>query len=197
MMGRPGSGRARNTSMSFPRSATTISPVQRKMMLWDRWLVGATWGIPTFIRSDFGGAPRGPAVTAASGSGNEERGQPGLDVLGDLLGRAILGIVEGALAGEALIGARHVIGHPGEGGYGHDRFVGGDIDQVELRVDAEVLGGRQTRVLVDDQRGAACAEANDQPVGRRHAGGIAVKLERQRVADLDPDPRLGRSVRLV
>src|SRR5712691_6804964 len=142
--------------MSLPRSATTISPVQRKMAIWSRRLVSIAWN-PDLIRSDVGGRPRGPAVTAASGSGNEERGQPGLDVLGDLLGRAILGIVEGALPREALIGTRHVIRHPGEGGAGHDRFVGGDIDQVELRVDAEVLSGRQPRVLVDDQGRAARA----------------------------------------
>ena len=34
-------------------------------------------------------------------------------------------------------------------------------------------------------------------MGRRHAGGGAVKLERQRVADFDADPRFARRVRLV
>ena len=37
-----------------------------------------------------------------SGAGDEERRQPGLDVFRDLLGGAILGVAEGALAGEAL-----------------------------------------------------------------------------------------------
>ena len=41
-------------------------------------------------------------MTGASGAGDEERRQPGLDVFRDLLGGAILGIAEGAGAGEAL-----------------------------------------------------------------------------------------------
>ena len=41
-----------------------------------------------------------------SGAGDEERRQPGLDVFRDLLGGAILGVAEGALAGEALQIAR-------------------------------------------------------------------------------------------
>src|ERR1700685_314231 len=101
MIGRAGSGRARNASMSFPRSATIYF-----------------WRLR---------------------SGRKIRGDPGLDVVGDLLRGAVLGIAEGTGAGEALIRARHVVGHAREGSPGHDRFVGRDLDEVELRVDAVVF----------------------------------------------------------
>src|SRR6266581_2900153 len=135
MMGRPGSGRARNASMSFPRSATMISPVEPDMPY--RGTRSRASSEPRSYALDLRAAPRpSPKATGTSGSGNEERRQPGLDVFGDLVGGTILGVAEGALPREALVGARHVIGHPGEGGAGHDRFVRGDLDQIELGVDA-------------------------------------------------------------
>ena len=57
-------------------------------------------------------------MTEGSGAGDEERCQPGLDIFGDFLGGAILGVPEGAGTGEPLIAAGHVIGHAGEGGDG-------------------------------------------------------------------------------
>src|SRR4029077_15880202 len=101
MMGRPGSGRARKLSISFPRSATK------------------------------------------SGAGEEERRQPGLDIFRDLVSGAVFGVAESAGAREALIGPGYVVGHAREGGAGHDRLVAGDLDQVVLRIDADVLAGRQ------------------------------------------------------
>src|SRR6266566_6712531 len=185
-MGRPGSGRARNASMSFPRSATTVSPVEPNMSDRDtRFRVASK---SRLYALDLGARRHSsPKTTGASGSSNEERRKPGLDVIGDLVSGAIFGVAESALPREALVGARHVIGHPGEGRAGHDRFVRGDLNQVELRVDAEVLCGRQPRVLVDEQRGTARVEAKHQAVGGRHAGGVAVKLESERVADFHPD----------
>ena len=53
---------------------------------------------------------------------------------------AILGVAEGAGAGEALHLAGDVIGHAREGRAGHDRLVGGQLDQVVLCVDAVILG---------------------------------------------------------
>src|SRR5471032_84653 len=109
MMGRPGSGRARNASMSFPRSATTINPVEPKMSVREAQLGALPKSrshAPAKARSRRDARSVPDSGGRASGSGNEERGQPGLDVLGDLLRGAILGIAESARPCEALIGAR-------------------------------------------------------------------------------------------
>ena len=91
----------------------------------------------------------------------------------------------------------NVVGHAGEGRAGHDRLVGGEVDQIVLRVDAVVFARRQRGVRIEHQRGARGAEPQHQPMGRRHAGGVAVELERQRVADLHLDPGFARRVGLV
>ena len=110
---------------------------------------------------------------------------------------AILGVAEGAGAGEALQLAGNVVGHPRERGSGHDRFVGGEVDQIVLGVDAVILAGWQRGGGIEHQRRAAGAEPQHQPVRRGHAGGVAVELELQRVADFHLDPRLARGVGLV
>ncbi|GCC48891.1 hypothetical protein chiPu_0033251, partial [Chiloscyllium punctatum] len=132
-----------------------------------------------------------------SGPAGEERGEPGLDIVGDLVRGAVLCVAQGAGASEALVGARHVIGYARERGTGHDRLVRGDLDQVELGVDAIVLAARQRGGRVDHQRGAAGGEAQHQPVRRRHASGGAVELEGEGIADLDADPGLAGGIRLV
>ena len=100
-------------------------------------------------------------------------------------------------AGEALQIAGNVIGHAGEGRARHDRLVGGKVDQIVLRVDAVVLARRQRGGRIENQRGARGVEPQHQPMGRRHAGGVAVELERQRVADLHLDPRFAGGIGLV
>ena len=117
--------------------------------------------------------------------------------VGDFLRGAVFGIAEGARAGKTLQLTGNVVRHPREGGAGHYRLVGGEIDQIVLRVDAVVLGGGQRSVGIEDQRGAAGRESQHQLVCRRHAGGRAVKFEGQRVADLDADARVTRGVWLV
>src|SRR5229473_4668035 len=136
MMGRPGSGRARKASISFPRSATTMRPFEfnnshsgTRVFAWTsdvRLHIGESRCDSRFrVRAN-----ARPGMTEGSGAGDEERRQPGLDVIGDLLTRAILGIPVGAGAGKALQLSRDVIGHAGERGAGHDRFVRGDLDQI-------------------------------------------------------------------
>ena len=61
-------------------------------------------------------------------------------MFGDFLGGAILGIADGAGAGEALVAARDIVGEMRERRAGHHRFVGGDLDQIVLRIDAVILG---------------------------------------------------------
>ena len=113
------------------------------------------------------------------------------------VGGAILGVAEGALAGEALQIAGNVVRHAGEGRPGHDRFVGRKVDQIVLRVDAVVFARRQRGGRIEHQRGTRGAEPQHQLMGRRHAGGVAVELERQRVTDLHLDPRFAGRVWLV
>src|SRR5579871_6547849 len=110
-----------------------------------------------------------------SSAGGEERGQARVDVIGDLFGSAVLRVVVGAGAGEALVGAGHVVRDAREGGARYDRLVGRDLDQIVLRVDAVGLGGRQTGLGADDQRGAARREAQHELVERRRAGRVAIK----------------------
>ena len=64
-------------------------------------------------------------------------------MFGDFLGGAILGVAEGAGAGKTLVAAGDIVGHPRERRAGHHRFVGGDLDQVELRIDAVIFVGGQ------------------------------------------------------
>jgi hypothetical protein len=85
----------------------------------------------------------------------------------------------------------------GRRGHGQDRFVGRDLDQVVLQIDAVIFVGRQRRGRVDHQRGMAGRELHHQPMGRRASGGVAIELERQCIADFDPDPGIARGVRLV
>src|ERR1700682_3686796 len=111
MMGRPGSGRARKASISFPRSATMkllssfrdtrlrVDPESRDCCARFRVRANAH-----------------PGMTVALCTRHEERGQPGLDILRDFPGGAILGVAEGAGPGEALQLPRDVIGHPRERG---------------------------------------------------------------------------------
>src|SRR5271155_402930 len=83
-----------------------------------------------------------PRSATKSGSGVKECRQSGLDVIRDFLGGAVLGIAEGAGAREALVAARDVVREVRERSAGHDRFVGRDLDQIVLRVDTQILGGR-------------------------------------------------------
>src|SRR5258708_21208061 len=153
MMGRPGSGRARKASISFPRSATT------KQAFFELTIVitghassrgPAIWRFQREI-AEFA-LKRAPGMTVRSGAGDEERRQPRLDVLRDFLGGTILGVTEGACAREALVAAGDVVGDTRERISGHDRFVGSDLDQIVLRIDADVLAGGQRGVRVDHQR---------------------------------------------
>src|ERR1700722_8732571 len=99
MMGRPGSGRARKASISFPRSATK------------------------------------------SGAGVEVGRQAGLNMFGDFLGSAILGVAECASASETLVAAGNIVRDTRERAAGQHRFSSRDLDQIELRIDADVLAG--------------------------------------------------------
>src|SRR5690349_10830971 len=107
MMGRPGSGRARKLSMSFPRSAT---------------------------------------IRRRSGAGVEERRQPRVDVVSDLLRGAILGVAKSAGARETLKLAGYVVGGAGEGVGVEDNLAGCDLDQLIARIDAVALVGGQRGV---------------------------------------------------
>src|ERR1700687_6456003 len=97
MMGRPGSGRARKASISFPRSATTkilssfrdtrlrVDPESRDCCARFRVRANAR-----------------PGMTVALCTRHEERGQPGLDILRAFPGGAMLGVSVCAGAGEGL-----------------------------------------------------------------------------------------------
>src|ERR1700733_12717085 len=82
-----------------------------------------------------------PRSATNSGSGVEEGRQAGLDMLGDFLGSAILGITESARAREALVAAGNVIREMRERGAGHHRLVRRNLDQIVLGIDVQVLGG--------------------------------------------------------
>src|SRR5439155_20032663 len=66
---------------------------------------------PEIAARDSGFVLRTPRNDGMSGAGVEERRQPGLEVFRNLLGCAILGIPERALAREALQIARNVVIH--------------------------------------------------------------------------------------
>src|ERR1700737_3285007 len=136
MMGRPGSGRARKASISFPRSATTnqLSSFRDTRLRAD--LESRDYSARFRVRAD-----ARPGMRVRSGAGDEVRRQPGLDVLRDFLGGTILGVPEGARARETLVAAGDVVGDTRERTAGHDRFVGSDLDQIVLRIDADVLAG--------------------------------------------------------
>src|ERR1700729_193631 len=68
------------------------------------------------------------------GAGVEERRQPGMEMFGDFLGGAVLGVADGAGAGKTLIAAWNIVGDPREGSAAHHRLVGGDFDQGEIRI---------------------------------------------------------------
>src|SRR5213080_3576718 len=138
MMGLPGSGRARKASISFPRSATTISLVRAIRHSGTRLLAWTRNPEITARDSGFARYTLAPELTVGSGAGDEERRQPGLDILRDFLRGTILGVPEGAGAGKALQLPRDVVGYPGERGAGHDRFIRSDLDQIVLRIDAVV-----------------------------------------------------------
>src|ERR1700730_2166350 len=93
---------------------------------------------------------RAPGITADLTAGVEKRRQPGLDALGDFLTRAVLGIAVGAGAGETLIAAGDIIGDARERRARHDRFVAGDLDQIVLRINANVFVAWQPGVRRDD-----------------------------------------------
>src|SRR5260370_15825497 len=125
MIGRPGSGRARKASISFPRSATTkllsSFPMCNCTSADTRLRVDPESGDCSARFRVRAGAR--PGMTAVLSPGDEERRQPGLDIFRDLLSSAILGVSAGTGAGEALQLAGDVVGHAGERGPGHDRFV--------------------------------------------------------------------------
>src|SRR5258708_34729480 len=164
MMGRPGSGRARTASISLPRSTTSDSSIYPVCVILRCEPSSASLeGRIRTVRPSFEARKSAAQLRRRahlrmtlnvwrppSGAGDEERSQPGLDIFRDLVGGAILGVAESAGAGEALVGAGHVIGHPRKRGAGHDRFVRSDLDQIVLRVDAVVLAGGQPRVYIDD-----------------------------------------------
>src|ERR1700761_8769525 len=107
MMGRPASGRARKASISLPRSATTSRPLKFCLGVLPRNLVRALRPSSGYgVRSRTGGS----LGFRGCGRREEIRRQPGLDVVGDLLGGAILGIADGARAGKALVAAWDVVG---------------------------------------------------------------------------------------
>src|SRR4051812_34539431 len=112
--GRAASGRATNFSMSADLSATIFSTSSRPM--------SAGAGMMTALRP-----------------GDEIGREPRLDILGDDLGGAGLGVAQAAQLGEALHLARNVIGDAGEGGSGHHRFAGSDFRQPIRSVETEIF----------------------------------------------------------
>src|SRR5476651_1384162 len=120
MMGRPGSGRARKASISFPRSATMIRP-------WLRHSGTRLHANPQSRSHDnswirvYASRADLELKTLGLAAGVEERRQPGLDPLGDFLSGTILGVTEGARTGKALIAAGDIEGHARERRAGHDR----------------------------------------------------------------------------
>src|ERR1700684_2174303 len=156
MMGRPGSGRARKASISLPRSATTRAihsngrpPEVRATRCFRIADLGEPRRMkistmrPSFearncahLRIDVRSVER-----LSLGPGGEVRCQPGLEMFGDFLGGAVLGVADGAGAGKTLVAAWNIVGDPREGGASHHRFIGGDLDQVELCIDAIILVG--------------------------------------------------------
>ena len=61
--------------------------------------------------------------TAVLGSRDEIRSEPRADIFGDHFGGAVLGVAQTALAGEALLLARNVVGHAREGLTFNDNFL--------------------------------------------------------------------------
>src|SRR5215472_18589922 len=125
--------------MSFPRRATTYQ-------LFNRSFRGTRSVNPESRDSGFDAAHRPGTTIGKSGPGGEEGGEAGLDVVGDLLRGAILGVAVGAGTGKALIRTRHVVGHARECRARHHRSVARDLDQIVLRVNAVVLAGRELGV---------------------------------------------------
>ena len=78
-------------------------------------------------------------------AGAEIRREPRLDVLGNLLGGAVLGVALAAGVGEALRLAGVVVGHAGEGLPGDHRLAGGLLDQRIGGVDAVIAARRRGR----------------------------------------------------
>src|SRR5947209_17933648 len=60
--------------------------------------------------------------------GDEKRGEPGVDRIGDHFAGAVLGIAQAARTGEALLLARDVVRYPREGLVGEHRPAGLDLD---------------------------------------------------------------------
>src|ERR1700761_9300880 len=145
MIGRPESGRARNASISLPRSAT----MGEQVLSFSDWRTGA--GANVRGCENVWPAPQDAPGTETSSAGKEEGGQPRLDILRDFLTGAVLGIAQSALAGETLIAAGNIVGDVRERGSGHHRLVGGVVDQIVLGVDAVVFASRQTRIGVGQQ----------------------------------------------
>ena len=78
-------------------------------------------------------------------AGGEIGRQARLDVVGNDLGGAVLGVALAARVGEALLLSGVVVGHAREGLAGHHRFAGRDLDQRIGGVDAELLHVRRAR----------------------------------------------------
>src|SRR6202453_3016266 len=139
MMGRPGSGRARKASISLPRSATT-SALSTRMGFIPR--CEPSRQAPKDQDRYDAAIPRCARRRLSLGAGVEERRQPGLKMLGDFLGGAVLGVADGAGTRKTLIAAGNIVGDPREGGAAQHRFVGSDFDQSETRIDAKKQIGR-------------------------------------------------------
>src|ERR1700722_324492 len=128
-------------------------------------------------------------IGGRSGAGDEERGEPRLDVVGDLLRRAILGVAQPAVAGEALGLARNVVAHPREGLGAEHRRAGLDLQERAARVEGVILGIRTAAGNVDGQRLARSIDLDVEAIVRRRGGPPAGKAEQQLVAYRDSDPR--------
>ncbi len=137
-------------------------------------------------------------MTEVSGAGEEERRQPGLDIVRDFLGGAILGVAEGAGSGRSAGSCRECRRRRAR-----TSCRSSPICWWRSRSDCiahrcrkfSLVGSAVVGSIISDER--LVREADHQPVGRRHAGGVAVELERQRIADFHPEPRLARGVGLV
>src|ERR1700674_3617460 len=89
-------------------------------------------------------------VLAGSRTGDEVRGKPRLDLLGNDAGGAVLRVAQRAYPRAALLGAGNVVGIAGERLSGDDGFVGRDVGQGVIGVDAVILDVGPAAVDVDD-----------------------------------------------
>src|SRR5215831_2268383 len=194
-------GRARNLSISKPFSATMTSPSPQgrhpKVVMPVPAGIAQPSAAPWSRTRSNSAAAAAVAMTMRGSSrpGNEIRRKPRPDIVSDYFRRAQLCVTQSAHAGVALFLAGNVIRDASEGRAGHHDFAGSDFGQGIGDIDAVILDIRPRGVAIDDDRRARGGHGDLQPV--RGWGGVAAAGEvvKQRVANLDRDPRLVGSLR--